>query len=126
MVAMVARHEYQSIAALRVLRAGRQNLEVDIVSLDSRTPKPRFAIEIKWSDAIVGQGKELHGLKNLAERHELARFFPLVATRTRSGELGLDASLSTSSPWLCIVIRSAEICCVLKFGETDVGGPSGI
>jgi predicted AAA+ superfamily ATPase len=67
-------------------KVGRQDLEVDIVSLDPRTQKPRFAIEIKWSDAIVGQLKELRGLKELAVRHVLARL-PLVTTRTLSDQL---------------------------------------
>ncbi|MEA3411683.1 MAG: ATP-binding protein [Pseudomonadota bacterium] len=72
-------------------KAGRQDLEVDIVSLDLRTQKPRFAIEIKWSDAIVGQPGELRGLKELVQRHTLARL-PLVTTKTRSGQLDLDGT----------------------------------
>lgn len=70
-------------------KAGRQDMEVDIVSLDQRTQKPRFAVEIKWSDRISNQLQDLRALKELAARHELARR-PLVTTRTYSGEAELD------------------------------------
>ena len=62
-------------------KAGRQDLEVDIVSLDPRTQKPRFAVEIKWSDRAPQVLAELRGLRELAARHKLVRA-PLVTTRT--------------------------------------------
>jgi uncharacterized protein len=65
-------------------KAGRQDLEVDIVSLDSRTQKPRFAVEIKWSDRAPTALNELRGLRELAGMHRLARV-PLVTTRTYTG-----------------------------------------
>lgn len=70
-------------------KAGRQDLEVDIVSLDPRTQKPRFAVEIKWSDRIPHQLQELRGIKALASRHPLARR-PLVTTRTWTSTADLD------------------------------------
>ena len=70
-------------------KAGRQDLEVDIVSLDSRTQKPRFAVEIKWSDRTPGSINELRGLRELAQKHKLVRT-PLVTTRTYSGNLEVD------------------------------------
>lgn len=73
-------------------KEGRQDLEVDIVSLDLRTQKPRFAIEIKWSDAIVTQPRELRGLIELASRHHLSRR-PLVTTRTLSQQLQINETL---------------------------------
>lgn len=66
-------------------RAGRQDLEVDIVSLDSRTQKPRFAVEIKWSDRSPDDLAEIRGLLELARRHRLTRA-PLVTTRTFHGQ----------------------------------------
>ncbi|MFN7197722.1 MAG: hypothetical protein ACK4MJ_11205 [Hylemonella sp.] len=62
-------------------RAGRQDLEVDIVSLDTGTQKRRFAVEIKWSDRAPQALAELRGLCELAARHTLVRP-PLVTTRT--------------------------------------------
>lgn len=70
-------------------KAGRQDLEVDIVSLDARTQKPRFAVEIKWSDRVPGALNELRGLRELACRHPLARI-PLVTTRTYTGRADVD------------------------------------
>lgn len=70
-------------------KSGRQTREVDIVSIDLRTQKPRFAVEIKWSDRIPGQLKELKGLQELAEKHTLARQ-PLVTTRSYTGSADID------------------------------------
>lgn len=70
-------------------KSGRQTLEVDIVSLAAQTQKPRFAVEIKWSDRIPGQLQELRALRELALKHSLARE-PLVTTRTYSGRAELD------------------------------------
>lgn len=65
-------------------KVGRQDLEVDIVSLDLRTQKPRFAVEIKWSDRIPGALNELRGISELAAKNALTRI-PLVTTRTYTG-----------------------------------------
>ncbi len=70
-------------------KAGRQDLEVDIVSLDPRTEKPRFAVEIKWSDRIPTALNELRGLHALASKNLLTRM-PLVTTRTHTGKTTLD------------------------------------
>ena len=72
-------------------KAGRQDLEVDIVSLSPHTQKPHFAVEIKWSDRIVNTTSELRGLRELALRHPLVRT-PLVTTRTHSGSANLDGT----------------------------------
>lgn len=66
-------------------KAGRQDLEVDIVSLDATTQKPRFAVEIKWSDRPPSALNELRGVRELASRHLLMRT-PLVTTRTFNGQ----------------------------------------
>jgi hypothetical protein len=61
---------------------------VDIVSLDIQTQKPRFAVEIKWSDRIPTALSDLRGLAELAGKHKLARM-PMVTTRTYSGHAQL-------------------------------------
>lgn len=70
-------------------KAGRQDLEVDIVSLDPRTQKPRFAVEIKWSDRTPQVLNDLRGLREIAARHRLARA-PLVTTRTVTTKAELE------------------------------------
>lgn len=72
-------------------RQGRSDLEVDLVSIDIRTQRPRFAVEIKWSDAAYSDWAELRGLREFAARHELARR-PLVTTLTANG-IGKDATM---------------------------------
>lgn len=78
-------------------KSGRQTREVDIVSIDLRTQKPRFAVEIKWSDRIPGQLSELKGLKELADKHQLARQ-PLVTTRTYAGMADLEGTAVEFAP----------------------------
>lgn len=70
-------------------KAGRQDLEVDIVSLDPASQKPRFAVEIKWSDRPPTVLNELRGLRELAAKHALVRQ-PLVTTRTYTGQATVD------------------------------------
>lgn len=70
-------------------KSGRKDLEVDIVSIDARTQKPRFMVEIKWSDRAPYALKELRGLQELAGKYELART-PLVTTRTYTGHADLE------------------------------------
>jgi predicted AAA+ superfamily ATPase len=84
-------HSAQVSRALHYARwkSGRQDLEVDIVSLDPRTQKPRFAVEIKWSDRAPSALNELRGLRELAAKHSLVRK-PLVTTRTYTGEIHID------------------------------------
>lgn len=72
-------------------RQGRSDLEVDLVSLDNRTLKPRFAVEIKWSDAPYTDWSELRGIREFASKHSLTRR-PLVTTLTASG-IGRDGAL---------------------------------
>ncbi len=78
-------------------KSGRQDLEVDIVSLDPRTQKPRFAVEIKWSDRVATEPRELRGLRELAQRHTLART-PLVTTRSHTGKLEVDGLVIDCTP----------------------------
>jgi hypothetical protein len=56
--------------------------EVDLVSLDA-AQRPRFAVEVKWSDRAPGDAKEIKALLEFARTNTLARR-PLVTTRTIS------------------------------------------
>ena len=56
--------------------------EVDLVSLDS-AQRPRFAVEVKWSDRAPNDTKEIKPLLEFARSNTLVRR-PLVTTRTIS------------------------------------------
>lgn len=58
--------------------------EVDLVSLDPAGQRPRFAVEVKWSDRAFEDQREIKGLIEFARAHELPRA-PLVTTISRSG-----------------------------------------
>jgi hypothetical protein len=58
--------------------------EVDFVSLDPATQRPRFAVEAKWSDRPFDDLREVRGLMAFSGRHPLARP-PLVTTCTKAG-----------------------------------------
>lgn len=79
-------HSTRTIESLHYARwkQGRSDLEVDLVSLDPRTQKPRFAVEIKWSDACFSDWSLLRGIRALATEHTLARP-PVVTTLTAAG-----------------------------------------
>lgn len=64
-------------------KEGRRDLEVDLVSVEPSTQRPRFAAEIKWSDRIVDHPEELRGLVEFSGRHYLVTP-PTVTTRTVS------------------------------------------
>jgi predicted AAA+ superfamily ATPase len=57
--------------------------EVDLVSLDARQ-RPRFAVEVKWSDRPFDDPGELKGLIEFALKHRLPRR-PLATTLSREG-----------------------------------------
>ena len=54
--------------------------EVDLVSLDA-AQRPRFAVEVKWSDRAPSDAKEIKALIEFAKVNTLVRR-PLVTTRT--------------------------------------------
>lgn len=85
-------HDTSTFQSLHYARwkQGRSDLEVDLVSIDNRTLKPRFAVEIKWSDAAYADWGELRGLREFAAKHELVRR-PLVTTLSMSG-MGNDGA----------------------------------
>jgi uncharacterized protein len=57
--------------------------EVDLVNLDLRQ-RPRFAVEVKWSDRAFEDTREIKGLLDFSGRHSLERM-PLVTTLTQGG-----------------------------------------
>jgi predicted AAA+ superfamily ATPase len=58
--------------------------EVDFVSLDLATQRPRFAVEAKWSDRPFDDLREVRGITAFSGRHPLVRP-PLVTTCTKAG-----------------------------------------
>ncbi len=58
--------------------------EVDFVSLDPAGQRPRFAVEVKWSDRAFEDSKEIKGIIEFAKRHSLKRA-PLVTTYSKTG-----------------------------------------
>lgn len=73
-------------------KQGSTDLEVDLVSLDPRTQKPRLAVEIKWTDSAFDNWSELRGIREFASKHPLQRN-PLVTTLTKHGT-GKDGDLA--------------------------------
>lgn len=72
--------------------------EVDLVSLDPQQ-RPRFAVEVKWSDRPFDDPKQIKGLLDFAKKHALNRA-PLVTTRTKSGikeMMGVTVEFTPSS-----------------------------
>lgn len=57
--------------------------EVDLVSLDLQQ-RPRFAVEVKWSDRSFDDPKIIKGLLEFSKKHKLGRM-PLVTTLSKSG-----------------------------------------
>ena len=65
--------------------------EVDFVSLDPALLRPRFAVEIKWSDHAFDDPKAIKGLLDFTKKHHLQRM-PLVTTQTKSGIRNFDGT----------------------------------
>lgn len=57
--------------------------EVDLVSLDAHQ-RPRFAVEVKWSDRPFDDSKVIKGILEFSKKHKLGRM-PLVTTLSKSG-----------------------------------------
>lgn len=87
-------HSPSTIASLHYARwkSGRTEYEVDLVSLEPLTQKPKFAVEIKWSDNHYRDWGEIKGVREFARLYPLRRS-PLVTTRTLTG-LADDAGVA--------------------------------
>lgn len=60
------------------------NGEIDLISLDPARQRPRFAVEVKWSDRAYDDSKEIKGLLEFSRKHKLKRA-PLVTTLSKQG-----------------------------------------
>ena len=92
-------HSTDTIANLHFARwrEGRTDYEVDLVGIAPATQKPRFAVEIKWSDRAYSDWSELKGLRKFMAQHTLARP-PLVTTLTQAGTAVIDGQTVEFSP----------------------------
>lgn len=72
--------------------------EVDLVSLDAQQ-RPRFAVEVKWSDRALEDTKPIKGLLEFSRKHNLGRL-PLVTTLSMGGVetiRGIEVEFTPSS-----------------------------
>jgi hypothetical protein len=72
--------------------------EVDLVSLDPQQ-RPRFAVEVKWSDRAIEDVKPIKGLLEFSRKHNLGRL-PLVTTLSVGGRetvRGIELEFTPSS-----------------------------
>lgn len=102
-------HSPQDIAALHYARwrEGRTDYEVDLVGLAAHDQKPRFVVEIKWSDRAVQDPEgELKGLRRFLVQHPKLARAPLVTTLTQTAQRQLDGHTIDFSP-------SALHCCTI-------------
>lgn len=71
-------------------KSGRQDLEVDLVKVDSAKLRPAWAYEIKWSDRFVDQPGELRGLIELALKRPQHPVHVGATTRTLTGDSNVN------------------------------------
>lgn len=94
---------------MRTLHYARWNRgEVDLVSLEPGSQRPRFAIEVKWSDRAVDNPKILRHLASFAKRHKLSRA-PLATTYSHTGYItvnGVEIELSPTALHCYTVARN--------------------
>lgn len=92
-------HSTETIASLHYARwkEGRTDYEVDLVGIAASTQKPRFAVEIKWSDRAWTDWAELKGLRHFMAQHPLGRA-PLVTTLSQSGIAQIDGKTVEFAP----------------------------
>ena len=58
--------------------------EVDLVSLEPARQRPRFAVEVKWSDRAYDDPREIKGLVEFAGKHKMPRA-PLATSLSKDG-----------------------------------------
>ena len=76
---LLHRQERRDMRYARFKR-GTEDLEVDLVALEPARQRPRWAVEVKWTDRPVRDPAELEPLTTFARRHELR----CLAVTTRS------------------------------------------
>jgi predicted AAA+ superfamily ATPase len=84
-------HSTETIASTHYARwrKGRTDYEVDLVGLAAKDQKPKWAVEVKWSDRAWNDSNELKGLRVFLGEHTLARP-ALVTTKTEQGIQTID------------------------------------
>jgi uncharacterized protein len=84
-------HSTETIAATHYARwrKGATDYEVDLVGLAAKDQKPKWAVEVKWSDRAFNDSTELKGLRAFLADHKLARP-ALVTTKTEQGMQTID------------------------------------
>ncbi len=60
--------------------------EVDIVSLETRTQKPNWIVEVKWSDRAFEQPSELDNCVEFAKANDISGHRVLITTKTITAE----------------------------------------
>lgn len=88
-------HNSAYIDSLHYARWGKG--EVDLVSLEPGSQRPRFAVEVKWSDRHADDPKELRQLVAFSKGRTLSRM-PLATTYSRSGIVSVDGTNIELSP----------------------------
>ncbi len=99
-------HHTAYVTSLHYARWGKG--DVDLVSLEPGTQRPRFAIEVKWSDRAAEDPKELRQLAWFAQHHKLGRA-PLATTHSYSGQVtvdGIDIELTPTALHCYTVARN--------------------
>jgi predicted AAA+ superfamily ATPase len=71
--------------------------EVDLVYLSSRTQKPEWCVEVKWSDRIVNNIGELDALVEFAQNNVLSQL-PLVTTKTITDQVSIKGVMVRFKP----------------------------
>jgi uncharacterized protein len=82
-----------------------QRGEIDLISLDPDGQRPRFAVEVKWSDRPFEDSRLTRALVEFASKHKLSRP-PLVTTRTKQGlkEIGGTVVEFTPASLYCYTV----------------------
>jgi hypothetical protein len=89
--------------------------KVDMVSLDPHTQRPRFVLEVKWSDRAATDAREVWGLLDFCRLHKVRD--PLVITRAVETIKTLDG--------INLHYRPASLCCY-TVGKGLWGPPVGV
>lgn len=87
-------------------RIGKQQGEVDIVGLDVARQKPKWAVEIKWSDRFYSHPGDLVSLKWFAEKNNLD--FAMVTSISETGEVALGNITLRFLPVACYAYTVAR------------------
>ena len=95
-------------------RTGRRDGEVDIVHVDKRQ-KPRWCVDVKWSDRPVTRPEELRGLAEFSSRHPDAG----VAVTTRTVERPVPNWPGSKT---LNAVPTSVYCHAV--GRTEIGDPS--